>query len=125
MLAAIRSITKLPIDVHMMTNNPEPFIEPLAKAGADIITVHAEDNPNLHRTLKKIRDTGKIAGVALNMATPLSVLDYVLDDIGLVMLMAINPGIVGHKLIPRAMDKISDLKNMTKDYPNMIIEVDG
>lgn len=125
MVAAVRSITNIPMDVHFMTNNPEPYISSFVKAWADIITVHPEDNPNLHRTIKMIKDSGAKAGVALNMATPLSVLDYVLDDISLVMLMAINPWIVGHKLIPQAMRKIADLKEKLRDYPDIIIEIDG
>lgn len=125
MLKAIKSITKIPVDVHMMINNPDFFIPEFIKAGADIIVVHAESTQHLHRTIKIIRDLGGRAGVALNPGTPLNVLDYVLDDIELVMLMAINPGIVGHKLIPKALDKISDLKAKLADYPQIIIEVDG
>jgi len=124
-LRAVKSITKIPIDVHMMIDNPDFFIQDMAKAGADIIVVHAESTKHLHRTVKLIRDAGVKAGVALNPGTPLNVLDYVLDDISLVMLMAINPGIVGHKLIPRALDKISELKERLVNYPDMIIEIDG
>lgn len=125
MLAAVKSMTDVPVDVHMMIDNPDPFIPAFVRAGGDIIVVHAESTKHLHHTIKLIRDAGARAGVALNPATPLSVLDYVLDDIDLVMLMAINPGIVGHKLIPRILDKISELKEKLVDYPNMIIEVDG
>ncbi len=124
-ISAIKSISKLPIDVHLMIDNPDFFIPELIKAGADIIVVHAESTKHLHRSIKLIRDGGAKAGVALNPGTSLSVLDYLLDDINLVMLMAINPGIVGHKLIPRALDKISELKEKLEKYPNMIIEIDG
>lgn len=125
MLKAIKSITDVPVDVHLMIDNPDFFIPDFVKAGGDIIVVHAETTKHLHYTIKMIRDMGARAGVALNPGTPLNVLDYVLDDIDLVMLMAINPGIVGHKLIPRALDKISELKEKLVNHPNIIIEVDG
>src|SRR3989338_5770683 len=121
MLAEIRSITSLPIHVHAMVENVEPYIESFVKAGATTIMPHVESHRHLHRTLKKIRDAGVEAGVALNLATPLSMLDYVMDDITVVMLMAINPGIVGHKLIPQALDKISDLK---KKFAGRAIEIE-
>jgi len=124
MLAAIRSLTSLPIHVHAMVENIEPYIEIFVKAGATTIMPHVESHRHLHRTIKKIRDAGANAGVALNLATPLNILDYILDDINVVMLMAINPGIVGHKLIPEALNKISDLK--TKIGSRAIeIEIDG
>lgn len=125
MLVAIKSITNIPVDVHMMIDNPDFFIPTFVKAGGDIIVVHAESTKHLHYSIKTIRDLGARAGVALNPATPLSVLDYVLDDIDLVMLMAINPGIVGHKLIPRVLNKISELKEKLIGYPHILIEVDG
>lgn len=125
MLKAIKSITKIPVDVHLMIDNPDFFIPDFVKAGGDIIVVHAETTKHLHHTIKMIRDMGARAGVALNPGTSLHVLDYILDDIDLVMLMAINPGILGHKLIPRALDKISELKEKLINYPNIIIEVDG
>ncbi len=124
-LQAIKKITNIPIDVHLMVNNPENSIRIFADAGADIIVVHEESTPQLHRIIKLIKATGKKAGVALNPATSLSTLDYVLNDIDLVMLMAINPGILGHKLIPEMMDKITELKRKLKNYPNMLIEIDG
>ena len=121
MLAEIRSITSLPIHVHAMVEDIEPYIETFVKAGATTIMPHVESHRHLHRALKKIRDAGANAGAALNLATPLNVLDYVLDDIQVVMLMAINPGIVGHKLIPRVLDKISDLK---KKFAGRAIEIE-
>ncbi len=124
-LKAIKLMTKLPVDVHLMIDNQDFFIPDFVKAGADIIVVHAESTKHLHRSVKMIRDLGARAGVALNPGTPLSVLDYVLDDIELVMLMAINPGIVGHKLIPRALDKISELKEKLVSHPDILIEIDG
>ena len=125
MVKAVRSITNIPIDVHLMINNPDFFIPDFVKAGGDIITVPAESTKHLHRAIKLIRDAGARAGVALNPGTSLSVLDYVLDDIDLVMLMAINPGIVGHKLIPQTLHKISELRKKLVDHPNIIIEIDG
>ncbi len=124
MLSAIRSITTLPIHVHAMVEDVEPYIETFVKAGATTIMPHVESHRHLHRTIKKIRDAGADAGVALNLATPLSILDYILDDIKAVMLMAINPGIVGHKLIPQALDKISDLKERIEGR-SIEIEIDG
>lgn len=120
----VRGITPLPMDAHFMTNNPEPYIKPFIDAWVNILAVHVEDNPNLHRTIKLINDAGWKAWVVLNMATPLNVLDYILDDISMVMLMWINPWIVGHKIIPKVMQKIKDLKEKLKDYPNIIIEID-
>lgn len=125
MAKAVRSITNIPMDVHMMTNNPEPYIKDFVNAGVQIIAVHVEDNPNLHRTIKMIKDSWVKAWVVLNMATPLDVLDYILDDIDFIMLMWINPWIVGHKIIPKIFDKIRDLKEKVKNYPEMLIEVDG
>jgi ribulose-phosphate 3-epimerase len=125
MLQALKKITKIPVDVHLMVNDPDKAIEAFAKAGADIIVVHAEATPHLHRVIKLIKNLGVKAGVALNPATSLDALDYVLQDIDMVMLMAINPGIVGHKLIPEMLDKISALKKKLAKYPKMLIEIDG
>lgn len=125
MISAVKSITNIPIDVHLMIDRPDFFIPDFAKAGGNIIIVHAESMNYLHRAIKIIRDVGARAGVALNPETSLHSLNYVLDDIDLVMLMAINPGIVGHKLIPRMLDKISELKEKLIDYPEMIIAIDG
>lgn len=125
MLAEIKTITNIPVDVHLMINNPEKYIPDFIKAGGDTIIVHAESTKHLHYAIKKISDSGARAGVALNISTPLNVLDYILDDINLVLLMAINPGIVGHKLIPKTIDKISDLKKKLKNHPDIVIEIDG
>ncbi len=123
-LQAIRSVTQLPVDVHLMVANPEPYLATFAQAGATMIAVHAEACQHLHRTVHLIKAAGVQAGVALNPATPLNVLEYVLDDISLVVLMAINPGIVGHKLIPGMMEKMSQLKDMIGDRA-IEIEIDG
>jgi ribulose-phosphate 3-epimerase len=125
-LSFIRKRTNLPVDVHLMTVEPEKYIKVFVDAGASLIAVHVEACNQLHRTISEIRKFGIQAGVALNPATPLSILDYLLDEIDLVLLMAINPGIVGHKLIPKAFDKISELKQkLGAKYKNIIIEIDG
>ena len=124
MLVAVRRVSELPVDVHLMVQNPESYIDIFAKSGANIFAPHVEACPHLHRTVHLINDSGMTAGVALNPATPLDVLKYVLDDIGMVVLMAINPGIVGHKLIPGALEKIRELKAMIGDR-EILIEIDG
>jgi ribulose-phosphate 3-epimerase len=125
-LVATRSITDLSIDAHMMTVEPEKYIKTFIDAGANFITVHAEACTHLHRTLKIIQENGAKVGIALNHSTPLSALDYILDDIDLILLMAINPGIVGHQLIPKAIEKISDLRTkLGEKYKDVIIEIDG
>jgi ribulose-phosphate 3-epimerase len=125
LLKAIRSKTKLPIDAHLMIERPEKYVQLFVEAGADIVVPHAESTRHLDRTVRLIKEAGGRAGVALNPATPLSTLEYVLPDIELVMLMAINPGIVGHKLIPQAIQKIADMRKMLKKYPKVRIEIDG
>lgn len=125
LLKSVKELSQLPVDVHLMIDNPEQFVKAFAEAGADIIVIHAEATQHLHRAVQSIKALGVRAGVSLNPSTPLSVLDYVLGDIDMVMLMAINPGIVGHKLIPSMIDKISHLKNKLREYPNVKIEVDG
>lgn len=126
LLKSIKSISKLPIDVHMMTEEPARYVREFAEAGADIIAVHAESCKHLHHTLKLIRNAGVKSGVVLNYATPLSALDYVLDYVDMVELMAINPGIVGHKIIPEVFTKISDLrKKLDAKERDIMIMIDG
>lgn len=124
-LQELRTLTALPVDVHMMTNEPEVYIDAFATAGATYYSVHAEACRHLHRTIQKIGATGMKAGVALNPATPLSVLEYVIDDIEIVVIMAIDPGILGQKLIPQQLEKIRQLKAMVSHRPEFIIQVDG
>jgi len=125
-LKAIRSQTNIPIEVHMMVQNPEPYIQDFVDAGANIITPHIEPLLHAHRTVMRIKSTGAKAGLALNPGTSLSTLDYVLEDLDLVMLMAINPGIVGHKLIPRTMEKIADMrKRIDATGKDIFLEIDG
>ncbi|MDA1169090.1 MAG: ribulose-phosphate 3-epimerase [bacterium] len=125
-LKAIRSQTNIPIEVHMMVQNPEPYIQDFVDAGATIITPHIEPLHHVHRTVMRIKGAGVKAGLALNPGTSLASLDYVLEDLDLVMLMAINPGIVGHKLIPRTMEKIATLrKKIDATGKDIFLEIDG
>jgi ribulose-phosphate 3-epimerase len=98
-LSYLKKITDIPVDVHMMVNNPEDYIEDFRIAGATYYNFHVEATDHAHRVVKKIEKAGTLPGVALNPATSLSTLDYLIEDIKMVVLMAINPGIVGHKLI--------------------------
>jgi ribulose-phosphate 3-epimerase len=125
---AIRPVTSKPLDVHLMIVEPEKYVEDFAKAGADIISVHAEHNasPHLHRTLCQIRELGKKAGVVLNPSTPLELIEYVLDVSDLILIMSVNPGFGGQSFIPSAVDKIRKLRQMCDDRGlDPWIEVDG
>lgn len=125
-VAAIRKVTKLPFDVHLMVTNPQDLIEPFAKAGADIITVHAETAPHLHRLLQTIKEYGLKAGVSLNPSTPLAVVEEVLDDLDMILIMSVNPGYGGQKFIPGAIEKITRLKTkLDQRKLSVDIEVDG
>lgn len=122
-----RKVSTVPMDIHMMVENPEEYIDTFISYGAnkeDILTIHVESTRHLHRSINKIKSSGLKVGVALNPATPLTTLNYIIEDIDMVMLMAINPGIVGHKLIPSMLQKISDVKTMIGDR-NIYIGVDG
>ena len=109
---AIRKRTRLPLDCHLMIVEPERYVGDFVSAGADIVTVHAEATPHLQRLLSQIREAGARAGVALNPSTPPDVLEYVLDDIDLVLVMSVNPGFGGQKLLPSAYEKIRRIKEM-------------
>ena len=123
---AVRKVTRLPVDVHLMITDPDLYIEAFAHAGADWITVHVEACTHLHRTLRCIRDMGKKAGAVLNPATSLSTLEYVLDEVDLVMLMSVNPGFGGQSFILSALEKIRRLRAMLDQVnPGAGIEVDG
>lgn len=114
------------LDVHLMVEEPDRYVAEFADCGADIITVHAEACTHLHRTLQHIRSLGKKAGVALNPATPLSVLDYVLDEADMILLMSVNPGFGGQPYIPAVTGKIRDLREkLTAAGKDTDIEVDG
>ncbi len=126
-IQSLRKSTNLFFDVHLMVEEPGRYSEDLKKCGADMVTVHAEACRHLDRTLQSIRDQGMQAGVVLNPATPLNVLDYVLDRIDMVLLMSVNPGYGGQSYIPVVTQKIRDLRKKLDDagYPNIPIEVDG
>ncbi len=121
---ALRPHTKKPLDCHLMVTPVDPFIEGFAKAGADIITVHAEAGPHLDRTLHLVRSFGKKAGVSLNPATPEQALTYVLDTVDLILVMSVNPGFGGQEFIPGALEKIARIRQMVGDR-QIEIEVDG
>jgi ribulose-phosphate 3-epimerase len=123
-MQSIRGVTKKPFDVHLMIAPVDPYLESFARAGADIITVHAEAGPHLDRTLQAIKAMGKKAGVSLNPATPASVLAHVLDRLDLILVMSVNPGFGGQAFIPAMLDKISELREMVRGR-NIDIEVDG
>lgn len=114
-------------DVHLMIEQPERYIDEFAAAGADGITVHVESTRHLHRVLQQIRALGKRPGVVLNPATPLESLEYVLDDVELVLIMSVNPGFGGQKLIESSYRKVADLREMCirRGLDDMLIEVDG
>lgn len=125
-VAALREKTSLPFDVHLMISEPDKYIDDFIKAGADIISVHVEACTHLNRTIYNIKNLGKRAAVALNPATSLSTLDYVLDDVDMVLLMTVNPGFGGQEFIRRSLNKISSLKRMTDERKLIMdIEVDG
>lgn len=121
---SLRPHTKLPFDAHLMVNNPDEMIPWFIAAGADIITVHAETCPHLDKTLHTIRAYGLKAGVALNPATPETVLEYVLDKLDMVLVMSVNPGFGGQKFIEGSLNKISKVKALIGERP-IEIEVDG
>jgi ribulose-phosphate 3-epimerase len=120
----IRPLTRKVLDIHLMISPADPYIEAFAKAGADVITVHAEAGPHLDRSLQLIRSFGKKAGVSLNPATPLTAIEYVLEKLDLVLVMSVNPGFGGQAFIPAMCEKIRRLKAMITGYP-ILIEVDG
>jgi ribulose-phosphate 3-epimerase len=125
---ALRPVTEKPLDVHLMIVEPERYVADFAKAGADIISVHAESSSttHLHRTLGQIKELGKQAGVVLNPASPLSLIEYVLDLVDLVLIMSVNPGFGGQSFISGVVPKIRDLRQMCDERGlNPWIEVDG
>jgi ribulose-phosphate 3-epimerase len=123
---AVKRTTDLPLDVHLMIDNPDSYIDAFAKAGSTILTVHPEACYHLQRTLQSIKDRGMKPAVALNPATPLCVLDHILDDLEMVLLMTVNPGFGGQAFIASMLPKIEDLKNMLDQAGAEIpIEVDG
>jgi len=125
-VAALRKVTALPLDVHLMIAEPDRYIADFAAAGADIIVVHAEASVHLHRSIQLIKSLGKRAGVSLNPATPLNCLEYVLGDLDLVLLMTVNPGFGGQSFIEECIPKIRSLRAMLdKRGAEAELEVDG
>jgi ribulose-phosphate 3-epimerase len=123
---ALRPHSAKPFDVHLMISPIDPFLDAFAEAGADIITVHPEAGPHLHRTIQRIKGLGKKAGVSLNPATPAKMLDYVLEEIDLVLVMSVNPGFGGQKFITSQLKKIEAIANrLSKENLQVDIEVDG
>ena len=124
---AVRGVTSRTVDVHLMIEHPGRYIEDFARAGADVITVHAEATAHLHRTLGMIRELGKRAGVALNPSTPLAAVEEVLDEIDLLCMMSVNPGFGGQAFIPRSVDKVARARNMLEARcgGRVEVEVDG
>ena len=123
---AVRRCTSLPVEAHLMITNPEHYIEDFAKAGADVIIVHQEVSPHLHRLIQQIRSEEKIAGVALNPSTPLILLEDVLSLLDMVLIMTVNPGFGGQEFIPETLPKIARLREMIAQRGlNCDIEVDG
>lgn len=123
---AVRQVTDKPLDVHLMIADADRYLEDFATAGADWITVHVEACPHLQRTVARIKELGKRPGVVLNPATSLSSLDYILDDIDLVMLMSVNPGFGGQRFLPSTLDKIRGLRRRLDEEGRQVdIEVDG
>jgi ribulose-phosphate 3-epimerase len=123
---SIRKITSLPLDVHLMIEEPETYLDKFIKAGADYLTVHLEASVHLHRTVQCIKEGSIKAGVSLNPATPVWTLEHILPDIDLVLLMSVNPGFGGQEFIPQTIEKIKTLKKSIKDKElKTAIEVDG
>ncbi|MBW1675283.1 MAG: ribulose-phosphate 3-epimerase [Deltaproteobacteria bacterium] len=123
---AVKRVTELPLDVHLMIENPDQYLEDFARAGSTLITVQVEACVHVHRTIQAIKALDVKAGVALNPATPLSTIEWILEDVDLVLIMSVNPGFGGQKFIPQALQKIRDLKAMIRAKNlNVLIEVDG
>ena len=123
---ALRPHTTKRFDVHLMISPVDPFLDAFAEAGADIITVHPEAGPHLHRTVQRVKALGKKAGVSLNPATPAKALDYVLEEVDLVLVMSVNPGFGGQKFISSQLRKIEAIANrVAKETLDVIVEVDG
>lgn len=123
---ALRRVTDLPLDVHLMIRDPDRYLDDFIRAGSDYLVVHAEAAMHLQRTVSYIRQRGCKAGVSLNPATPLSHLDYVLADVDMVLVMSVNPGFGGQGFIPQMLDKISDLRAVLDSFGReILLEVDG
>lgn len=123
---SLRPVTDLPLDVHLMIENPELYIEDFVKAGANIISIHVEACRHLHRTIQQIKSLGAQAGVVLNPATPIGTIEHILSEVDLVLLMTVNPGFGGQSFIPSVVPKIEQLSSLIKEQQLQVeIEVDG
>jgi len=123
---AVRRSTALTIDVHLMIERPERYIKAFSDAGADYIAVHQEACTHLHRTIQMIREQGAKAGVALNPATPVEALQWILDDLDFVLIMSVNPGFGGQRFIPSALDKVAQLRTIIRERGlSTLIQIDG
>ena len=120
----LRPYTQLLFDCHLMVENPEQYVDDFIDAGADMITVHVETTAHLQRLLTMIKEKGCMTGAVLNPATPLSSLEWILDDVDMILLMSVNPGFGGQKFIPNSLDKLKALKNMIGDR-EILIQIDG
>lgn len=126
MIKAIRKHTKLPLDVHLMVDKPERYIDDFVNAGADIITIHAEATIHIQRVLQYIRSKGVKCGLVLNPATPIDYLKYCLDCVDMILLMSVNPGFGGQKFIPSVLPKVKEVSQMIKESGyNIELEIDG
>jgi len=125
-IAAIRRATSLPLDMHLMMEHPENFVSLFAPRPGDIVCVHQEATTHLQRVLVQIAQTGAVPGVALNPATPVDTLRHVMNDIGLVLIMTVNPGFSGQKMVPATLDKIAELRGIIDENDlDIVIQVDG
>lgn len=126
-VAAIKKVATIPLDVHLMIENPGFYVDDFVKAGADYLTVHVEAAPHLHRVIQQIKSHGIKAGVSLNPHTPLAMIEEVLQDVDLILIMSVNPGFGGQSFIPQSLDKIRRLKSILKErgLNHVEIEIDG
>jgi ribulose-phosphate 3-epimerase len=125
-VSAVKRVTSLPLDVHLMITNPEFFLEEFIEAGSDYLTVHAEVQPHLHRTVTRIRELGARAGVSLNPSTPAAALEEIVPCVDLVLVMSVNPGFGGQKFIPSSLEKIRTIRGMIDRHGgSALLEVDG
>ena len=124
---SIRPHIKGVMDVHLMIENPERYLEDFAKAGADLITVHIEATHHVHRAIQQIHDLGLKAGVAINPGTPVSALESIIEDVDMILVMSVNPGFGGQKFIPYSLEKLRQVKALAEKVgkPNLLIQVDG
>ncbi|MDI3327107.1 MAG: ribulose-phosphate 3-epimerase [Alicyclobacillaceae bacterium] len=124
-IARLRPLTRLPFDVHLMIAEPDRYIDDFVEAGADILTVHAETCPHLHRTVQRIKGRGIKVGVAVNPATPPEAVKWVIGEVDLVLVMTVNPGFAAQRFIPEAVGKIPLIRKWAQSNPGVLVEVDG